>query len=281
MLDPKVVAIPFYLITMAIEFADTKRDPKPDSTKGFGGKDSATSITMGLGSLVIGAVYGVVQLAIFAFIAHNFAIVDLGAVASDASHPGFWASWVFLFFAVDFLYYWFHRLHHEVRFFWAAHVTHHSSQYFNLTTAVRQSWTPVTGTVFYIPLFFLGFEPWQYAFMYGWNLIYQFWIHTERIDKLPSWFEAVMNTPSHHRVHHGANNEYLDKNYGGILIVFDRVFGTFEAEGVRPTYGLTKNISSYNPVYVAWHEFVAIGRDLRTATSWQQRWRVAFGRPGA
>ncbi len=235
---------------------------------------------MGLGSLVIGAVYGIVQLGIFAWVQHHFAIIDLGAVASDSSSPGWLASWVLLFLGVDFLYYWFHRLHHEVRFFWAAHVTHHSSQYFNLTTAVRQSWTPVTGTVFYLPLFFLGFEPWQYAFVYGWNLIYQFWIHTERIDKMPRWFEAVMNTPSHHRVHHGSDNQYLDENYGGMLIIFDRMFGTFQAEGARPVYGLTNNISPSNPVYVAWHEFVAIGRDLRAAASWQQRWRVAFGRPG-
>ncbi len=279
MLDPKVVAIPFYLTTMALEFWSSKRNPRPGD-RGFDGKDSATSITMGLGSLAIGALYGVAQIAIFTWVS-GFALLDLGAVADNAGASGWLASWVLLVLLVDFCYYWFHRLHHEVRFFWAAHVTHHSSQYFNLTTAVRQSWTPVTGTVFYLPIFLLGFEAWQFAFVYGWNLIYQFWIHTERINKLPRWYEFVFNTPSHHRVHHGSDNVYLDKNYGGILIVFDRIFGTFQEEAARPAYGLTRNISSYNPIYVAWHEFVAIGRDVRRAPTWGQRWLATFGRPGA
>ncbi len=264
---------------MALEFWSSKRNPRPGD-RGFDGKDSATSITMGLGSLAIGALYGVAQIAIFTWVS-GFALLDLGAVADNSGASGWLASWVLLVLLVDFCYYWFHRLHHEVRFFWAAHVTHHSSQYFNLTTAVRQSWTPVTGTVFYLPIFLLGFEAWQFAFVYGWNLIYQFWIHTERINSLPRWYEFVFNTPSHHRVHHGSDNVYLDKNYGGILIVFDRIFGTFQEEAARPAYGLTRNISSYNPIYVAWHEFVAIGRDVRRAPSWGQRWLATFGRPGA
>ncbi len=277
MLDPKIVAIPLYIALMAIEHAATRRRPR-SADRGYAGRDSATSISRGLGSVVIGALYGVVQLAVFGW-AGQFAVADLGAIASDASAPGWLASWVLLFLLVDFCYYWFHRLHHEVRFFWAAHVTHHSSQYYNLSTAVRQSWTPVTATAFYIPIFLLGFEPWQFAFVYGWNLIYQFWIHTERIDRLPRPFEYVLNTPSHHRVHHGSDNVYLDKNYGGILILFDRAFGTFQAEADRPVYGLTRNIDSYNPVYVAWHEFAAIARDVRRAASWRDRMRLTFGRP--
>jgi sterol desaturase/sphingolipid hydroxylase (fatty acid hydroxylase superfamily) len=277
MLDPKVVAIPLYLGLMAIEFAATKLRPRAGD-RGYDGRDSATSIIMGLGSLAIGALYGVVQLAVFSWVG-QFAVADLGAVADDSGTSGWLASWALLFLLVDFCYYWFHRLHHEVRFFWAAHVTHHSSQYYNLSTAVRQSWTPVTATVFYLPIFLLGFQPWQFAFAYGWNLIYQFWIHTERIGKMPRWFEFVFNTPSHHRVHHGSDNVYLDKNYGGILILFDRLFGSFQAEAARPVYGLTKNINSYNPVYVAWHEFAAIGRDLRRASGWRERWVLTFGRP--
>jgi sterol desaturase/sphingolipid hydroxylase (fatty acid hydroxylase superfamily) len=137
----------------------------------------------------------------------------------------------------------------------------------------------MTGLLFYVPVFLLGFEPWQWALVHGANLLYQFWIHTERIDRLGP-LEWVLNTPSHHRVHHGTNPQYLDKNYGGILIVFDRVFGTFEPEREPVVYGLTKNIASYNPVYVAWHEFAAIARDVRDAASWRHRLRYVFAHPG-
>ena len=167
--------------------------------------------------------------------------------------------------AVDFAYYWFHRLHHEVRVLWASHVPHHSSQHYNLSTALRQSWTPFTGLPFYLPLALL-FSPAQIATAYGINLLYQFWIHTELIDRLGP-LEWVFNTPSHHRVHHGANVQYLDRNYAGILIVWDRWFGSFEPEAERVRYGLTKNITSFNPVYAAFHEFVAVFRDALTAPS--------------
>ena len=270
MLDPKAIAVPFYLTMLAIEFLAARRDPRPGD-RGYETKDTAISLTMGVGSLLIGALYGVAQLTVFAWVG-QFAIVDLGS-------SGSFGAWVLLVLLVDFFYYWFHRMHHEVRFFWAAHVTHHSSQHYNLSTALRQSWTPMTGTLFYLPIFLLGFQPWQFAFVYGWNLIYQFWIHTERIDRMPRWFEFVLNTPSHHRVHHGSDNIYLDKNYGGILILFDRAFGTFQQESARPVYGLTKNINSSNPVYVAWHEFAAIGRDIGRASTWRERLVLIFGRP--
>jgi sterol desaturase/sphingolipid hydroxylase (fatty acid hydroxylase superfamily) len=188
--------------------------------------------------------------------AHENALVDLG--------DGPWAFAAALI-AVDFAYYWFHRLHHEVRVLWASHVPHHSSQRYNLSTALRQSWTPFTGLPFYLPLAFF-FSPAQIATAYGINLLYQFWIHTELIDRLGP-LEWVFNTPSHHRVHHGANVQYLDRNYGGILIVWDRWFGSFEPERERVRYGLTKNIQSFNPVYAAFHEFVAVLRDALRAPS--------------
>ncbi|MCX5739849.1 MAG: sterol desaturase family protein, partial [Proteobacteria bacterium] len=162
--------------------------------------------------------------------------------------------------ADDFCYYWFHRLHHEVRFFWAAHVTHHSSQRYNLATALRQSWSPMTALPFYAPLPLLGFDPLMLVTVHAINLLYQFWIHTELIDRLGP-FEWVFNTPSHHRVHHASNPIYLDRNYAGILIIWDRLFGTFEPEREAPIYGLTKNISTYNPVRIAFHEWVAVMRD--------------------
>ena len=145
--------------------------------------------------------------------------------------PGDWWVWVLLFFADDFSYYWFHRISHESRFFWASHVVHHSSTHYNLSTALRQTWVPMTYLPFWLWMPAVGFEPWMVLLAQAWSLIYQFWIHTERITRLPRPLEWVLNTPSHHRVHHGSNEVYLDKNYGGILIIWDRLFGTYAARG--------------------------------------------------
>lgn len=286
-LAPQVVAIPLYLGLMALELVEVRRE-KRDAERagtaphlvGYTAKDTATSLTMGIGSLVWGAVFATVSLA-FDFFFYDRRLLDLGAYANGAAGVGAAiAAWALLVVLDDFCYYWFHRVHHESRFFWAAHVTHHSSQKYNLSTALRQSWIPLTSLPFYIPVFLLGFSPVQWAFVHGINLVYQFWIHTEAIDKMWRWFEAVFNTPSHHRVHHGSNPQYLDKNYAGIFIVWDRMFRTFEPEVERVRYGLTKNIDSYNPIYVAYHELVAIVRDVARARTWRARWNLAFGSPG-
>ena len=168
-----------------------------------------------------------------------------------------------LFFLDDFAYYWFHRISHEVRLFWASHVVHHSSQYFNLSTALRQTWVPMTYFPFWMPIALLGYPPYMILTMQAVSLMYQFWIHTERIGKLPRPIEFVFNTPSHHRVHHGANDIYLDRNYGGILIIWDRLFGTFQGEEEQVRYGLTKNIHTFRPFRVAFHEYQAMWRDVR------------------
>jgi sterol desaturase/sphingolipid hydroxylase (fatty acid hydroxylase superfamily) len=159
-------------------------------------------------------------------------------------------------------------------------VVHHSSQRFNLSTALRQTWTGVTSFVFYLPMIALGVHPGVLAFLSSINLLYQFWIHTERIDRLAPWFEAAFNTPSHHRVHHASQGSYLDRNFGGILIVWDRLFRSFRAEGERCRYGLTTNIDTHNPLRVAFHEYAAIGRDLRTARSVREWFGHVFGHPG-
>jgi sterol desaturase/sphingolipid hydroxylase (fatty acid hydroxylase superfamily) len=137
----------------------------------------------------------------------------------------------------DLLFYVDHRVHHMVRAGWASHVVHHSSKHFNLATAVRQPWTPFSSTLFFAPLPLIGFPPAAVALMSAIDLLYQFWIHTERIDTLPRPVEFIFNTPSHHRAHHGSDRIYLDRNYGGVLIVWDRLFGTFQPERARPTYG--------------------------------------------
>jgi sterol desaturase/sphingolipid hydroxylase (fatty acid hydroxylase superfamily) len=276
--DLTVVAIPLYILTMSLEVFLHWRRPE-GTQRGYDTRDSRTSLIMGLGSLVVGAALAGVQLAFLTFFA-QFAVLDLGQVLVTGSALAVAGAFLVLFVLDDFCYYWFHRVHHESRFFWAAHVTHHSSQYFNLSTALRQSWTPLTSWIFYVPVMVVGFTPAQWAFMHSLSLLFQYWIHTERIDRMPRWFEFTFNTPSHHRVHHGANPEYLDTNYGGILIVFDRIFGSFVPEQRGVVYGLTKNISTYNPVKVAWQEFAAIGRDVVVARTWRHRWLYVFGSPG-
>ncbi len=188
-----------------------------------------------------------------------------------------------LFLAGEFCYYWQHRTSHESRWFWASHAVHHSPRHLNFSAAYRLGWTAgLTGAgVFFLPLVLAGFHPFAVALVLAVNLVYQFWLHTELIPKL-GWFERLFNTPSHHRVHHASNAEYLDANYGGVLIVFDRLFGTFveERADLPCRYGLVKPLDSCNPVRIAFHEWQAMARDLIAASSWRERAAYAFGRPG-
>jgi len=180
----------------------------------------------------------------------------------------------------DFLYYWNHRFMHESRYMWAVHVVHHSSEHYNLSTALRQPVADSLGTsVPYGLLCLLGLGPDVVETARGVNLLYQFWIHTETIDRLGPP-EAVLNTPSHHRVHHGSNRQYLDRNHGSILILWDRLFGTFEPEDERVVYGLTKNIDTFNPGRIATHEYVQMLRDVAASTSWRERLSYVVRGPG-
>jgi sterol desaturase/sphingolipid hydroxylase (fatty acid hydroxylase superfamily) len=193
-------------------------------------------------------------------------------------------SWALLFLGVEFFYYWFHRCSHEIRWLWATHAVHHSAEQIHLVAAYRLGWTAtISGSwLFYLPLVAMGFHPAAVILMIGIDLAYQFWLHTEAIGRLPRWFEYVFNTPSHHRVHHAVNPEYLDTNYGGVIILFDRWFGTFAAErDAEPCkYGLVDPIKSRNPFVIAFREWVRLGRDLWTARGWRARVGYALGRPG-
>ena len=246
-------AIPFFVLLLVVEFL-TYRHLQSDGLVGYELRDTRTSLAMGIGNVTVNVVWK------FAVVAIYVALYELTPLRLDA---GDWWVWVLLFFADDLAYYWFHRVSHESRVFWASHVVHHSSQHYNLSTALRQTWVPMTYLPFWLPLPLLGFAPWMVLLAQSWSLIYQFWLHTERVGRLPRPLEAVLNTPSHHRVHHGANEQYLDRNYGGILVIWDRLFGSFEPEGERVRYGLTTNIETFNPVRVAFHEYIALGRDLR------------------
>jgi sterol desaturase/sphingolipid hydroxylase (fatty acid hydroxylase superfamily) len=183
-------------------------------------------------------------------------------------------------FAWDFIYYWNHRLMHESRFLWAIHVVHHSSEHYNLSTALRQPVADAFGTFLpYSVLTLAGVRPELISTARGVNLLYQYWIHTDTIRRIGP-FETVLNTPSHHRVHHGSNHQYLDRNHGSILIVWDRLFGTFEPEGAPVIYGLTKNINTFNPIRVATHEHTSMLRDVADSRSWRERLSHVLRGPG-
>jgi sterol desaturase/sphingolipid hydroxylase (fatty acid hydroxylase superfamily) len=263
-------AIPVFLLMLVLELL-SYRFLSDDSELGYEVRDTATSLSMGLGFLAVEAGWKLVTVASYV------AVYELTPLRLS---PGDWWTWVILFFADDFLYYWYHRSHHEVRILWASHVVHHSSERYNFSTALRQPWTPFTALPFWVPLAMIGMPPWMIMLQLSINLAYQFFLHTERIDKMPRWFEWVFNTPSHHRVHHGSQQSYLDRNYGGILIVWDRMFRTFEPERERVVYGLTKNLNTFQPVKVALGEYGAIARDLRGASSWRDRAGYLLRGPG-
>ncbi|MEO0570298.1 MAG: sterol desaturase family protein [Bacteroidota bacterium] len=180
---------------------------------------------------------------------------------------------------VDFLYYWEHVVEHRVRFFWAYHSIHHSSPIYNYTTALRVSFIDnFFGWIFYVPAVLVGFNPYIIVLTFFLILTYQFWLHTEIIGKL-GWFEKIFMTPSQHRVHHGANNIYLDKNYGALFCIWDRMFGTFQEEKQTPRYGLTQQINTINPVKIHAHEYINICKDLKRARTWKEAWNYLIKGP--
>lgn len=264
-------AVPAFLVLLVLEALLTTRLPRGETpVRGYELRDTAASLSMGVGNVVIAAA---VKAAIYAF------YLGLYELRLFDWEQGL-AYWLAIVIAEDACYYAFHRAHHEVRFLWAAHENHHSSRYYNLSTALRQSWTtPFTGILFWAPLPLLGFHPTAILVAQSISLIYQFWIHTELIGRLGP-LEWIMNTPSHHRVHHGANVEYLDRNYAGIFIIWDRLFGSFTPERTPVDYGLTKNIHTFNPVRIAFHDWVAMFRSVAHAGNWRDALGFVFRRPG-
>jgi sterol desaturase/sphingolipid hydroxylase (fatty acid hydroxylase superfamily) len=269
MQDLTLYAVPAFVALMLAEAAIAARE-RGRKTRGYEPRDTAASLVMGTGNRIITIVaHGLIVGLLFWLYEHR--VLTLGSA---------WWVWALLFVAEDFTYYCFHRASHEVRFLWAAHENHHSSERYNLSTALRQSWTtPFTELLFYWPLPLLGFHPAMLLTQKAISLLYQFWIHTEYIQRLGR-MEWLFNTPSHHRVHHGTNVEYLDRNHGGILILWDRLFGTFEPERARVRYGLTKRLESFNPITIAFHEWVALARDVRRAHTWRARVGYIFAPPG-
>ncbi|MEY4161160.1 MAG: hypothetical protein RLZZ136_1781 [Pseudomonadota bacterium] len=260
--DPIPFAIPFFIVLIVAEMLWASRR----APSAYEPRDTLVSLALGLGNTAVGLLTaGAVGLA--ALWLYQFRVLTIGWA---------WWAWVICFVLDDFNYYWTHRSGHRVRWFWAAHVNHHSSQHYNLSTALRQPWTGFIALSFLFRIWpaLLGFHPTMIAAVVGVNLICQFWFHTETIRRLPRWFEAVMNTPSHHRVHHATNPQYLDRNYAGVFIIWDRLFGTFQAEqdDVPIQYGIVSQLGSFNLLRAALHEWLAIARDL-----WRAPWRHKLG----
>ena len=193
--------------------------------------------------------------------------------------PITWWSFILCFVILDFFRYWAHRIAHEQRFWWSTHVVHHSSEHYNLSVSFRLSWTQNIKIVFFLPVILMGFHPLVFLIVHQTQVLYQFWLHTELIKKLPKPIEFIFTTPSHHRVHHSTNEKYIDKNYGSTFIIWDRIFGTFQEEEEKCIYGITKPVNSYNPVYLVFHEWMAVAKDVSKANSPKMVWQILFGSP--
>jgi sterol desaturase/sphingolipid hydroxylase (fatty acid hydroxylase superfamily) len=268
--DPVTLATPFFILTVILEIGLARLNRIEAR---YEVRDTAVSLALGLGSTIAGVLIGGATFAASLWVyQHRLFTIPMNAI---------WA-WAAVFLLEDLTYYVFHRLSHERRIWWAAHVNHHTSQHYNLSTALRQTWTGgIAGTwLLWLPLSLLGFPPAMVAIEKGISLVYQYWIHTEAIRRLPAPIEAVFNTPSHHRVHHARNPRYLDRNYAGILIVWDRLFGTFQPElAAEPCrYGIVKNLGTFNIARVAFHEWIAIAQDLARQPRHALGW--LFGPPG-
>lgn len=269
--NPVGFAIPFFILTIMLELAALKWLDHDDNVTGYAFKDARTSLLMGLGSLVSTTLFKLAFFWLFVLAYEHVARWHL---------PNTWWAFLVTVVAVDVCYYWQHRFVHRVRVGWAAHQAHHSSEFMNFGTALRQKWNPWFDVLFLVPIPLLGMSPGVMYVGLGVNLIFQFFVHTEMVDRLPRPIELVFNTPSHHRVHHGSDPIYLDRNYAGILIVWDRMFGTFQPELHRPTYGLTHSVDTYHLLTLQYGHYADLWRDLRTADGWRDRLGYLFRPPG-
>jgi sterol desaturase/sphingolipid hydroxylase (fatty acid hydroxylase superfamily) len=261
------LAIPFFVLLMGVEWAVARlRGQRVYRLADVVG-DMGCGILQQVGGLFLGVLVSGIYVAVYT----DYRLVSLPASS--------WTTWVLAFLAVDVAYYWWHRLSHEVNFLWAVHVVHHQSEDYNLAVALRQAILgSSTSWPFYLPLALLGVPPLVMGSAVALNTLYQFWIHTELVRKL-GWLESFLNTPSHHRVHHAVNPQYLDRNYAGVFIVWDRLFGSFEEERETPVYGVTRPLRSFNPLWAQVAEWVALAKQARAARRWRDKLRVWFAPP--
>lgn len=235
----------------------------------YSGKDFLASSAVGIGNLILN---GLIKTGIFTIFLIFFNLAPFRI-------PHTWWSYILCLILLDFCRYWAHRLAHEQRFWWSTHVVHHSSEHYNLSVSFRLSWTQNLKIIFFLPVVLMGFHPLVFFVAHQIEVLYQFWIHTELIRKLPKPIEYIFTTPSHHRVHHARNEKYLDKNYGSTFIIWDRIFGTFQPEEEQAEYGITKPVNSFNPVYLVFHAWMDLCRDIKSAKNFKEAWTMLFGSP--
>jgi sterol desaturase/sphingolipid hydroxylase (fatty acid hydroxylase superfamily) len=264
-------AIPFFFLLIGVEIYYSEK-----KSKGlFRWNDSISDLSTGVLSQIFGIFFKVVSLFAYFYFFDQFGFLK-GILTIN--NP---VTWVVGIVGVDFCYYWYHRLSHEVNFFWAGHVIHHHSEEYNLIVALRQgSLGGLSSWIFYTPLAILGLDPWVWIASYQINLIYQFWVHTRVIHKMPRWFEFLFSTPSHHRAHHAINPIYIDKNHGGIFIIWDRMFGTFQEETEPCVYGTVKPLQSFNPLWANLHYYIEIFKTSMSAEKFGDKLKVWIKPPG-
>jgi alkylglycerol monooxygenase len=266
-LNPIVLSIPIFFILIGIELIAERISHQ----KLYRLPDAIANLSCGITSQLSGLFMKVFAIGVYQVLHENFNLITWDKT---------WSYWLMLFLLADLAYYWAHRMSHEINLFWGGHVVHHQSEEYNLSVALRQSSLQIIYTfAFSLPLAFIGFETFDFALMSALITLYQFWIHTELINKM-GWFELVFNTPSHHRVHHGRNPKYIDKNHAGTLIIWDRLFGTFQEEEERPTYGITKPINSWNAVFANFSHYVEMSKDLKRIPYWTDKFKYLFMKPG-
>jgi sterol desaturase/sphingolipid hydroxylase (fatty acid hydroxylase superfamily) len=266
-LNPIVLSIPVFFILIGIELIAGQITHQ----KLYRLPDTIANLSCGITSQLSGLFFKILAIGVYQLLHQHFSFFEWERN---------WLYWLMLFLLADLAYYWAHRKSHEINLFWGGHVVHHQSEDYNLSVALRQSSFQVIWTfAFSLPLAFLGFKTWDYALMASLITLYQFWIHTETINKM-GWFEYVFNTPSHHRVHHGRDPKYIDKNHAGTLIIWDKMFGTFQEEEERPTYGITKPINSWNAVWANFSHYADMGNDLKRIPKWSDKIKYLFKKPG-
>lgn len=263
-----LLAVPFFFLLIGLELILEK----VRKTDYYRVNDAVNSLSAGVLSRATGIARRLVPFTLYALVFEHVALMSLPDMA--------WV-WVLAFVLYDFCYYWNHRLGHEMNILWAAHVVHHSSEEYNLTTALRQSSSGLFSWLFYLPMALLGIEPVIFVAVGSLNLIYQFWVHTRHVPKL-GWFEWVFVTPSNHRVHHAQNQVYIDRNYGGVFIVWDRLFGSFQEEldEEPPLFGIRKALHSWNPLWANVHVYSQLAKDCWHAGRWQDKLSIWFRRTG-
>jgi alkylglycerol monooxygenase len=266
--NPIVLSIPIFFILIGIELVAERLSRR----QLYRLPDAIANLSCGITSQVSGLFLKILSFTAYDFLFQNFALFSLERN---------WLYWVALVLLVDLAYYWAHRMSHEINLFWGGHVVHHQSEEYNLSVALRQSSLQIIWTFgFSLPIAFLGFSTWDFVLIAAFNTLYQFWIHTETIGKLPKVIELIFNTPSHHRVHHGRDPKYIDKNHAGSLIIWDRMFGTFQEEEEKPTYGITKPVNSWNAVWANMSHYADMTYDLKRIPKWNDRIKYLFKKPG-